>query len=423
MLKGLTGVIMCILISLVFFLPACSSNKLASIKIGAIYPLTGSQEAVGKDIQNGILLAVDIINHEYNLDLPLAKSAGIPSLKGDKVEILFADSQSSDTVAQSEARRLIDQEHVTALIGCYQSSVTAAASQVAEAKGIPFLSDTSTAPSLTQRGYQWFFRTTPDDITFIQNYFQFLTEMQHKKGTRFNKIGIVAENSIFGSEFAKYVQEYAQTNGYQIVENISYPASTSNVDAEVQRLKSASPDIVMQASYTQDAILFMQAYKRFGVSPSAILTDDAGFNDPQFIQKLGNDSDYIFTRDLWSKDWASANPLANKVNQIFNSRYQADMTSDSTRAFTALFVLADAIQRAGSVDPTAIHNALLNTNLPAESLIMPWQGVKFDPQTHQNTLANGLISQIIKQEYNTVWPSNLAVIEPVWPMPSWNSRN
>ncbi len=53
---------------------------------------------------------------------------------------------------------------------------------------------------------------------------------------------------------------------------------------------------------------------------------------------------------------------------------------------------------------------------------MPWEGVKFDPQTHQNALAKGLISQIIKQEYSTVWPSNLATTEAEWPMPAWSIR-
>jgi branched-chain amino acid transport system substrate-binding protein len=370
-----------------------------------------------------LLMAAEIINGKYDLGMPLANTEGISSLRGAKIEIVFADSEGSDTVGTSAAEKLISQEGVVALIGSYQSAVTAAASQVAEKKGIPFLSDTSTAPSLTQRGYQWFFRTTPDDLTFIQDYFQFLGETQQENRTHFQKIGIVAENSIFGSEFADNVQRLAPEYGYQVVDTISYSSTDTNVDSEVQQLMLATPDIVLQASYTQDAILYMETYKKLGFRPAATLTDDAGFNDPQFISQLQGDSDFVFTRDLWSKDWASTSPLANSVNQLFRDRYDTDMTSDSTRAFTGLMVLADAIERAGSTSPSAVQRALLTTGLSSNEVIMPWDGVAFDPQTHQNTLASGLISQIIDQEYRTVWPQNLATADPVWPAPPWSSQN
>jgi len=259
-------------------------------------------------------------------------------------------------------------------------------------------------------------------LTFIHNYFQFLSEIQQERSTTFNKIGIVAEDSIFGSEFASYVQQNVPGNDYQIVENVTYSSSTTNVDNEIQRLKAADPDIIMQASYTPDAILFIQQYKQAGINPKAILTNDAGFNDPQFIHELRNDSNYIFTRDLWTKDWASTNVLANNVNQIFRERYQSDMTSDSARAFTAFMVLADAIQRAGSTTSSAIRDALLITDYSTDGLIVPWSGVRFDPETHQNTLAKGLISQIYTQEYRTIWPDNFATIDAVWPMPAWSDR-
>jgi branched-chain amino acid transport system substrate-binding protein len=413
------GISLTLLMILCFTAPGCASNNTTTIKIGCVYPFSGAQAASGQDIRHGLLLAADIINNQYDLDLPLARTAGIASLNRAKIELIFADSQGSESVARSETQRLIQQEKVAALIGCYQSVVTAAASQVAEEHAIPFIADTSTAPSLTQRGYQWFFRTTPDDLAFIENFFRFLKDMQQKTGTKISKIGLVYENSIFGTEFAGNARQYAVKEGYRIVEDISYPANTANVIEEVNRLKSAAPEVVMQASYAQDAVLFMRTYKQLGFSPAAILANDAGFNSPEFVKSLGQDSQYIFTRDLWSMDWAENSPAAKKVNETFKERYQADMTGASARAFTGLMVLAEAIQRAGSTSQEDIRRALLSTDLSADSLIMPWEGVKFDPQTHQNLLAGGLISQIIDQEYRTVWPGKLAAREPVWPAPGW----
>ena len=157
-------------------------------------------------------------------------------------------------------------------------------------------------------------------------------------------------------------------------------------------------------------------------SPDAILADDVGFIEPEFLKTLGDDGNYILTRATWSKDLAEAKPLVGTINQIFRERYGANMTGNSARAFTGMLVLADAINRVGSTDPEAIREALLETNIPGDKLIMPWDGVKFDQETHQNTLGKGIICQIIDQEYYTVWPLNLATKEFIWPIPRWEQR-
>jgi len=78
--------------------------------------------------------------------------------------------------------------------------------------------------------------------------------------------------------------------------------------------------------------------------------------------------------------------------------------------------------RAGSTDSEAIREALLETNVPGDKLIMPWGGIRFDHETHQNTLGKCIICQIIDQEYYTVWPWDLATKELIWPMPRWEEK-
>jgi branched-chain amino acid transport system substrate-binding protein len=111
--------------------------------------------------------------------------------------------------------------------------------------------------------------------------------------------------------------------------------------------------------------------------------------------------------------------LIQQVNDLYRERHGTNLTGNSARAFTGLIVLADAINRAGSVDPGEIRQALLDTDMPGEQLIMPWDGVQFDPDTGQNTLARGIIVQIQDQTYHTVWPWDLASRELIWPMPEW----
>jgi len=102
-----------------------------------------------------------------------------------------------------QAERLITQEKVAAIIGAYFSNVTATASQVAERYGVPFLNPESSSATLTQRGFKWFFRTTPHDDLFVHNFFDFLKAVETKKGIKPKRIALMNENTLWGTETTK----------------------------------------------------------------------------------------------------------------------------------------------------------------------------------------------------------------------------
>ncbi len=410
-----------VLFLLLPFVSACRSEPPppAEVTIGVIYPFSGSLEATGADIRHGIELAVEIINGEFKLEMPLARTAGLPNLRGAKVKVIYADHAGDPDQGVEAARRLIEEEKVVALVGCYNSSVTAPASQVAEAASVPFLNPDSTSPTLTQRGFRWFFRTTADDAIFVRNFFDFLADLQQKRGIALGSVAIVYENTLFGTGVGQLERRYAQEAGLKVVADVPYSANATSVEAEVQRIIASGASLVMQSSYAQDAILYMQTYKAMGYRPQALLAMDAGFISPVFIETLGDDANYILSREVWAPDLGETRPLIRQVNTLFRGRYGTNMTGNSARAFTGLIVLADAINRAGSTEPEAIRQALLETDIPAEQLIMPWKGVRFDSETGQNTLAQGIIVQIQDRAYYTVWPWDLATRELIWPMPDW----
>jgi branched-chain amino acid transport system substrate-binding protein len=393
------------------------------VKIGVIYPLTGSSASVGGELRSALELAADIINNGATgmPDLPFSHGKGLPNLKGAKIKLVFADHQASPQVGATEAERLITQEHVVAIVGAYNSAVTATASQVAERAGVPFLNPESSSATLTQRGFKWFFRTTPHDDLFVHNAFEFLAELEKKKGIKVGTIATLNENGLWGVETGKLQARLAPDFKYTIVKQISYPSKTTQLTSEVQSLKAANPNVVMQSSYTPDAILSMKTYKELGFSPDMILANDAGFADTEFIKTLGKDADYIISREAWALDLAKSKPLIKQVDDLFRSRYKIDFTGNSARTFTGLMVLADAINRAGSTDAEAIRKALVATNIPSSQLIMPWDGVKFDA-AGQNTLGRGILVQIVGGQYHTVWPFNLATRDVTWPMPKWDQR-
>jgi branched-chain amino acid transport system substrate-binding protein len=420
MKKSLWRYVVAIISSSVLTLNAYAQQE---IKIGVLYPLTGPGAAVGAELRNALELAVDVINNGAPgiTELPFSAGKGLPNLKGAKIKLVFADHQANPQTGATEAERLITQEKVVALVGAYNSAVTATASQVAERAGIPFLNPESSSASLTQRNFKWFFRTTPHDDLFVNNAFDFLKELEVKKGIKVGAIASLNENGLWGTETTKLQAKLAPEFKFNLVKQVAYPAKTTQLTSEVQTLKAANPNLVLQSSYTADAILSIKTYKELGFAPDMILANNAGFTDTDFIKTLGKDAEYIITREVWALDLAIRNPLIKQVNDLFNSRYKINFTGNSSRTFTGLMVMADAINRAGSAEPEAIRKALVATDIPSHKLIMPWKGVKFDA-TGQNTLGQGILVQIVDGKYNTVWPFNMASREVVWPMPKWEQR-
>ena len=399
-----------------------AAAQTAEVKIGVIYPLTGAAASTGAELRQALELAADIVNNgAKGIEMPFAAGGGIPGLKGAKLKLVFADHQGNPQVGATEAERLITQDKVVALVGAYNSNVTATASQVAERYQIPFLNPESSSASLTARGFKWFFRTTPHDDLFVHNAFEFMKELQAKKGLKIAALASFNENTLWGNETTKLQAKLAPEFGYALAKQITYPAKSTQLTSEVQTLKAAAPTVVLQSSYLGDAILAMKSYKELGFAPEMILANNAGFTDSEFIRTLGRDAEYVITREVWALDLATRNPLIRDVNNLFRSRAKVDFTGNSSRTFTGLMVLADAINRAASTEPEAIRKALSETDLRAENLIMPWKGVKFD-STGQNTLGRGILVQIIDGKYNTVYPFNLATREVTWPMPKWDQR-
>jgi branched-chain amino acid transport system substrate-binding protein len=400
---------------------APANTQVKEVVIGVLYPLSGNAAQVGIDSVNAVKLAAEIVNGRYDLNLPLARTEGLPGLGGAKLRLVVVDHQGKPDVGQAEAERLITQEKVHALFGAYFSSVTGTASQVAERRGIPFVNAESSSPALTERGFKWFFRTSPHDGTFSQVMFDFIRDLEKRRNVKFKTVGIMHEATQFGSDSAKVQEELAKKYGYEVAVKISYRDKATSLDAEVGRLKAANPDVLLPSSYTNDAILFVRTAKNLDYSPKLLIAQDAGWTDPTFLREMGKDVEGHITRAPFALDLAAKKPLIRQVNELFKKMGGRDLSDVPARAFTGFLTLADAINRAKSTDPEAIRRALAATDIPADQLIMPWTGVKFDDKG-QNIGARAILQQVQHGQYATIYPFDLAAADVIYPMPAWKDR-
>jgi len=406
----------------VLTLASAPSAQTKEVVIGVLYPMTGPVAQIGIDSVNALKVALDIINNDVNLNVPLGKGVGLPNLSGAKVRIVVVDHQGKPDIGLAEAERLITQEKVHALFGAYFSSVTNTASQVAERMGIPFVNAESSSPALTERGFKWFFRTGPHDGHFSLAMFDFMRDFEKKRGVKFKSVAILNEDTQFGADSAKVQEELAKKYGYEVVAKIPFRTGTTSLDAEIGRLKTANADVVLPSLYTSDAILLTRTARNLDYNPKAIIAQNAGYTDPRFVTEMGKEAEGAITRAPFAMDLAAKKPLIPVINDMFKKLSGGrDMSDVPARVLTGFLTLADAINRAGSTDPGAIQKALRETNLPADQLIMPWTGVKFD-EKGQNIGVRAILQQLQGGSYHTIYPFELATKEPMYPIPAWSQR-
>jgi branched-chain amino acid transport system substrate-binding protein len=159
-----------VLLALTLIIPLGAGNLKAAdkeVKIGVLFPLSGNLASTGRLLRIGVELCAEIVNNKKaGLDIPMAAWEGIPGLKGAKIKLIFADHRSDPARGADLAKGLIKDQKVAGILGCYNSSVTKSVSTVCERFGIPMINSNSTSPPLTTRGFKWFWRTTPHNITF-----------------------------------------------------------------------------------------------------------------------------------------------------------------------------------------------------------------------------------------------------------------
>jgi branched-chain amino acid transport system substrate-binding protein len=411
-----------ILIALLGLIASPAPAQPKEVVIGVIYPLSGPAALTG--LENKVVneIARDVANGVVDIPLPFyQRLKNMPGLKGAKVRLIFADHQGKPEVGQAEAERLVTQEKVHALYGSWHSSVTATVSQVAERYGIPHVNGQSSSPGLTKRGFKWFFRTSPHDEHFTQAMFDFFRDYQKKKGITLKTVGITNEDTLFGSDSAKVQRELAKKYGYEIVLDMQYRARATSLQAEVQRLKAANPDIWLPTSYHTDAILFVKHSKELDYNPRMIMAQNAGHMAPDFVAAVGKDAEGTMSRAPFNTDLIGKRPAAQAIAAIYKQRHGKDFYDNPARSVTGMFTLLDAINRAGSTDPEAIRKALVATSIPGDQLIMTWDGIKFD-ETGQNVHVKGIIIQLQDQKWYTVYPFDLATKDVIYPIPAWKDR-
>lgn len=382
-----------------------------TVMIGAIYPFSQDPDA-----HAALATAADIINtpHPGLEALPLGAGQGLPHLGGAKIAVDFADDLANPSAGEAQALRLLTRDHVAALIGAGGSAETLAATALAERHGVPFLVPDAEALSVTGRGYKFVFRTTPLASDDANTYAQFLASMK-AGGMSVTTVALVFEDSDFGRGAEGPLAAALGAAGFAVVD-IAYPENATDLSATVAALRAKKADAVIFVSRTADAILLAKTMQNAGYKAPVEIGDDTGFSDPAFVTAVGNLAQGLIDRSVWGAGREGG--ATALIDQLYQAKAGHGLDDRSARSMQGFFVLADAIDRAGSTDPAAIQTALQATDLKPEQLIVGYDGVKFDA-SGQNTLAATYLTQLQGKQYVAVWPTATATGKLKLPFKGW----
>lgn len=406
------------------------------IKIGVIYPLTGGAAAAGRELRAGAELAAEIANNGMaDLSMTMAKNSGVKAMGGAKINLVFKDHEGNPTLGADLAKKLILDDKVHGILGCYHSSVTKTVSAVCEQYGVPMINGSSTSPDLTMRGFKWFWRTTPHDKWFTKDLFEFLKGLTEGKvkGVQavpkkdIEAVAAACENTEWGSLVTEMIKLFAGEYDFKLRKTLLYADKATDLSSEVRSMKAARPDVMLFASYTSDAILMVKTLKAEKASPKIIWGQNAGFETPEFRNTLGDDIVGILTRTVFLPQVVEVKKIAGQVNQMYKAKTGNDLSGASARSFTGLQTWVHVLEKAGSTQPADIQKAANAIEIPGDELVVPWAGVKFSTtgdELGQNILGSGLIGQYQKAKdgkvvLEIVYPFDVVTADMIYPFQAW----
>ena len=325
----------------VFFLGLVHAD---SVKIGFNVPLTGFAAADGKSALNGAKLAVKQAN----------QAGGI---NGKMIELVVYDDQASPKQAVPISNKLIEKDKVVAAISGSYSGATRAAAGVFQSAEIPYISAYAVHPEITKAG-NYVFRTS------------FMGEVQGRAGAKLigatlqrKRVVLITLKNDFGKSMAAGFKEAADQFNLQIVNEYEYSIKDRQFGPIVAKVKADAPEAIYATGYFFTAGPLVSQLRAAGITVPVI--GQEGYDSEQFIKIAGKASEGTIITTSLDRDSNSSETRSFISEFEAMAGHKVDMVAAS--GHTAMKVLVAAMKKAGTTSPSAIRNAIAQTNLIAST--------------------------------------------------------
>ena len=364
-----------------------------TVKVGVVLPLTGPQAKFGEIEKKSFDLALEEIN-----------AAG--GINGKKLELVMEDDTGRPEVGRSVVEKLISKDKVVMIGGGYSSSVTYAVAGVCQQNKMPFLVNTGSADKITTSGWDYIYRLNPP----VSHYADAVTTLLAEK-VKPKTVAILYENSLFGTKGASSFEKICDEAGYKVVLKEGYEHGGIDYKPVLIQIKQLNPDVVYMVSYIMDASLLMKQAKELKLAPKMFVGGAAGFTLPEFAQNSGAASEKVISATLWHQ--VLPFPGAMDYYKKFVARFNKPTEYHGAEAYSACYVIADALKRTKSFKNTDIKQALSETDMM--TVFGPVKFTTWGKMKNQNK-ATTYVVQWIDGNLELVWPTEHATKAFVYPV-------
>ena len=375
------------------------------ITLGASVQLTGSSANIGRYYRDAYDLVIDQINAAGGI-----KVGG----KSYKLALKILDNQSDVNLSVRQYVQLITADKMNFLLGPFASNFALNDSSVAEKYQIPMVQGGGASPQIYTRNYKYIFGTLPP----ADDYYASTIEMFGKLDPKIETAALVAADDSFDVSVATGTRKHLAAAGIKLVVDLSYREGSTDFSSILTQIKAANVDAILWSGHETEALNFIRQMKSLAVNPKDYCGFTVGVPTEDFRRALGKDADYAFGMSSWL-------PSANLKDRWFGDGagfaaayrgkfgYDPDYHAASGAADVETFAMA--IEKAGSLDPKAVRDAIA--------------GISFDSLYAAPTKfgANGqiVLPQIVIQVQNgklvTIYTDKF-IAKPQYPIPAWDKR-
>lgn len=314
-------------------------NDTGEIVIGHYASMTGDTAHFGQDTDKAVRLAVEETN-----------AAG--GIKGRRIKLVTLDTRGDATEAANAVTRLIDVEHVSAIIGEVASTLSLAGGRVAQRRGIPMVSPSSTNPAVTAIGNNIF------RVCFIDPFQGTVMAKFARENLRLTKVAIIKDvRSDYSIGLAENFRRAFTQRGGQIAGEQSYSAGDTDFSAQITAIRDSGAEAIFVPGYYGEVAAIARTKQRLGLTIPLLGGD--GWDAPDLFRIGGDSLEGSFYSNHFAPDAAS--DRARRFIAAFQRRFNVGPTGLGALGYDAAMVLFDAMRRAGTITPATIRAGLAQT--------------------------------------------------------------
>jgi branched-chain amino acid transport system substrate-binding protein len=383
-----------------FAMPGALRAQTASIKIGILQPLTGALAFDGQAGQLGADFAIKAIN----------AAGGVKALGGANLEAVKGDALSTPEGGVSEVERM-QAEGVCAIVGGFASPICLAASQAASRYDLPYIVDVGVNDQIVNRGLKNTFRFGPGASIVSAQALDNLVKLNDAAGKPIKTIALVHEDGLFGSGLAKLLETELPKRGFEVIDSIAHPTPSRDMSNVALQIKAKNPDLVIPSSYYGEFVLLARTMEQQHIKPKGIFAIlNGAASNYRFVKDFPEAAENVIDTNHWY-DPRNETAIALKKEVDGMSKF---FTYNVALNYSAVLLLADAIERAGSVDRAKVTAALEMSTFAKH--IMPYGPTKF--VNGQNMGAAPVNTQVQGGDIKVIFPDAFANAKPIFPVPA-----